>query len=392
MMLEIAEKDCSPSDRPEPPIPVLDLRAQYAGLRDEVLRALHEVADSTTYILGPRVAEFEEAFAAYTGARHCVGVNSGTSALHLALIAAGVGPGDVVITVPMTFIATCWAISYTGAIPVFVDVDPATYTMDVEQVERRITRKTKALLPVHLYGQPADLGPLLEIGRRHGIPVIEDAAQAHGARYRGQGTGTFGLCGGFSFYPGKNLGAYGEGGAVVTNDDRIAARLRALRDHAQSERYHHDEIGFNYRMDAFQGAVLSIKLRRLEEWTEARRRLAAQYREQLSDLPLQLPTEMSDRRHVWHLFVALHPERDRIRSELEARGIRTGLHYPVPIHLQKAYRHLDHRPGDFPVAERIARDCFTLPLFPEMTNRQQDRVIGALREILQGRGQGEGGR
>jgi dTDP-4-amino-4,6-dideoxygalactose transaminase len=381
-MLKIDEKNRPSSTPPEPPIPVLDLLAQYAGLRDEVLQALREVADSTTYILGPRVAEFEEAFAAYTGARHCVGVNSGTSALHLALIAADVGPGDEVITVPMTFIATCWAISYTGATPVFVDVDPATYTMDVEQVERRITSKTKALLPVHLYGQPADLGPLLEIGRRHGIPVIEDAAQAHGARYRGQGAGTFGLCGCFSFYPGKNLGAYGEGGAVVTDDDRVAARLRVLRDHAQSKRYHHDEIGFNYRMDAFQGAVLSIKLRRLEEWIKARCKLAARYRERLADLPLQLPAEAPDRRHVWHLFVALHPERDRIRRELEARGIHSGLHYPVPVHLQKAYRLLGHRPGDFLVSERVARECLTLPLFPEMTIAQQDRVVEALREIL----------
>lgn len=381
-MLKSVEEHRPSSDRPAPPIPVLDLRAQYAGLRDEVLEALREVADSTTYVLGPRVAEFEEAFAAFTGARHCVGVNSGTSALHLALIAAGVGPGDEVITVPMTFIATCWAISYTGATPVLVDVDPATYTMDIGQVERRITRKTKALLPVHLYGQPADLGPLLEVGRRHGIPVVEDAAQAHGARYHGRGAGTFGLCGCFSFYPGKNLGACGEGGAVVTEDDRVAARLRALRDHAQSERYYHDEIGFNYRMDAFQGAVLGLKLKRLQGWTEARRRLAARYRERLADLPLRLPAEAPDRRHVWHLFVVLHPERDRIRRALEARGIHSGLHYPVPVHLQKAYRPLGHRPGDFPVSERVARECLTLPLFPEMTGAQQDRVVEALRAIL----------
>jgi dTDP-4-amino-4,6-dideoxygalactose transaminase len=382
MMIEIDEQDRPSSLRPEPPIPVLDLRAQYDGLRDEVRRALQEVADSTTYILGPRVAEFEQAFAAHAGARHCVGVNSGTSALHLALIVAGVGPGDEVITVPMTFIATCWAISYVGATPVFVDVDPVTYTMDVGQVERRITPRTRAILPVHLYGQPADLGPLLEIGERAGIPVIEDAAQAHGARYQGRGAGTVGLCGCFSFYPGKNLGAYGEAGAVVTDDDRGAARLRALRDHAQSERYFHDEIGFNYRMDAFQGAVLGLKLKSLEGWTEARRRLAARYRERLAGLSLRLPTEAPERRHVWHLYVALHPERDRIRRALEARGIRSGLHYPVPVHLQKAYESLGHRPGDFPVSERVARECLTLPLFPEMTTAQQDRVVEALREIL----------
>jgi dTDP-4-amino-4,6-dideoxygalactose transaminase len=366
----------------EPPVPFLDLKAQYAGIRDEVLEALTEVADSSTYVLGPKVAGFEEAFASYVGARHCVGVNSGTSALHLALIGAGVRDGDEVITVPMTFVATCWAISYTGATPVFVDIDPVTRTMDPSQVERRITRRTRAILPVHLYGQPADLAPLLELGRRRGIPVVEDAAQAHGARYRGHGAGALGLCGCFSFYPGKNLGAYGEAGAVVTDDDAVAARLRSLRDHAQGRRYHHGELGFNYRMDAFQGAVLGVKLRRLEAWTEARRRLAGRYNEGLADLPLGLPREAPDRRHVWHLYVALHPQRDRIRAALEARGILTGLHYPVPVHLQGAYAFLDHRAGDFPESERVARECFTLPLFPEMTDRQQDRVIEALYDAV----------
>jgi dTDP-4-amino-4,6-dideoxygalactose transaminase len=365
-----------------PPVPLLDLKAQYSGLRDQISQALHEVADSSTYVLGPRVKEFEKAFADYAGARHCVGVNSGTSALHLALIAAGVGPGDEVITVPMTFIATTWAISYVGATPVMVDVDPITYTMNVEQVEQKLTPRTRAILPVHLYGQPADMGPLLEIGRRRGIPVIEDAAQAHGARYRGRGAGTLGQSGCFSFYPGKNLGAYGEAGAIVTDDDRIATRLRSLRDHAQTQRYHHDEIGFNYRMDAFQGAILGIKLRYLESWTEARRRLASSYLERLAGLPLQLPTEGLDLRHVWHLFVVLHPERDRLRDELEAREISTGLHYPVPVHLQKAFAHLGYREGDFPVSERIARQCLTLPLFPEMTESQQERVVDALRQVL----------
>ena len=366
----------------ELPVPFLDLRAQYAKLRDEVLEALEDVAESTSYVLGPRVAQFEEAFAAYLEARYCVGVNSGTSALHLALICAGVKRHDEVITVPMTFIATSWAISYIGASPVFVDVDPVTYTMDVLQVEKRISPRTKAILPVHLYGQPADMAPLLEIGRRHAIPVIEDGAQAHGARYHGQSAGTLGFCGCFSFYPGKNLGAYGEAGAIVTYDAQVADRLRALRDHAQNRRYHHSEIGFNYRMDGFQGAVLSVKLKYLEAWTEARRRLAERYRAGLAGLPLTLPVEAPGRRHVWHLFVVLHPERDRIRRELEARGIQTGLHYPVPVHLQDAYACLDHQPGDFPVSEHIARDCFSLPMFPEMTERQQDRVISALHEVF----------
>lgn len=376
----------SAAQKAAPPLPtvgVVDLRTQFEMLREEVTQALREVAESTLYSQGPKVAEFERDFAEFVGAKHCVGVNSGTSALHLALIAAGVGSGDEVITVPMTFIATTWAVSYVGAQPVFVDVDPRTYNLDVDQVERQITRKTRAILPVHLYGQPVDLEPLLQLSEKYGIPLVEDAAQAHGARYFGQHVGTFGQSGCFSFYPGKNLGAYGEGGAVVTNDDGVAARLRSLRNHAQDTRYYHDEIGFNYRMDSFQGAVLSIKLRYLEEWTERRRLLAARYKELLADLPLQLPYEAPDRRHVWHLFVVLHPQRDLIRQKLEAHGIVTSLHYPVPVHLQKAYRHLRYREGDFPVSERIARECLSLPMFPEMTLQQQDRVVEALHEVME---------
>jgi dTDP-4-amino-4,6-dideoxygalactose transaminase len=368
--------------RQDTSVPMLDLRAQAEGIGDELDRALLEVARSSTYVLGPKVARFEKEFAAFVGTRHCIGVNSGTSALHLALICAGVGSGDEVITVPMTFIATSWAISYTGAKPVYVDIDPVTYTLAPEQVERRITPRTKAILPVHLYGQPADLEPLLELGRRHGIAVIEDAAQAHGASYRGHSAGALGRMGCFSFYPGKNLGAYGEAGAIVTDDDALAHRLRALRDHAQEQRYHHSELGFNYRMDALQGAVLGVKLKYLSQWTEARRQLAARYQDLLAESPLQLPTEAPQRRHVWHLFVVLHPQRDLLRRELEARGIQTGLHYPIPLHLQKAYQHLGHRPGDFPVAERVGRECLTLPLFPEMSTEQQDLVVESLRHIL----------
>jgi dTDP-4-amino-4,6-dideoxygalactose transaminase len=346
------------------------------------MTALGEVFDTSAYVLGPKVEKFEKDFAAFIGARHCVAVNSGTSALHLALICAGVGPGDEVITVPMTFIATSWAISYCGASPVYVDVDPVSYTMDVEKVEKQITKRTKALLPVHLYGQTAEMEGLMELSRRHGIPLIEDAAQSHGARYHGSAAGTMGLCGCFSFYPGKNLGAAGEAGAIVTNQPEIAARLRSLRDHAQGKRYHHGEIGFNYRMDGIQGAVLGIKLQHLERWTNIRRALAQRYRELLCELPLQLPVEEAGRRHVWHLFVATHPDRDRIRAELELRGIQTGLHYPIPLHLQPAYAHLRHREGDFPVAERVARECITLPLFAEMTVAQHTAVVDALIEVL----------
>jgi dTDP-4-amino-4,6-dideoxygalactose transaminase len=363
-------------------VPMSDLRAQYNSLRSDMMQVLLEVAASTNYVLGPKVEQFEREFAEFVGTRHCIGVNSGTSALHLAMIGAGVGPGDEVITVPMTFIATAWGISYVGAKPVFVDIDPATYTMDVEQVERAITPRTKAILPVHLYGQAADMQELLEIGHRHGIPVIEDAAQAHGASYRGDSAGSMGLCGCFSFYPGKNLGAYGEAGAVVTNDDALATRLHSLRDHGQRQRYHHDEIGFNYRMDAMQGAVLSLKLKHLQKWTDARRRLADRYAHLLAGLPIQLPIEMAGRRHVWHLYVVLAPGRDVIRQELQARGVQTGLHYPIPLHLQRAYKHLGYELGDFPVAERVASECVTLPLFAEMTNEQQDAVVDALRAAV----------
>ncbi len=367
---------------PKTVVPLADLRAQYNSLRSEIIPQLLEVAGSTNYVLGPKVQQFEEDFATFVGVKHCVAVNSGTSALHLALIGAGVGAGDEVITVPMTFIATSWAISYCHATPVYVDVDPVTYTMDPEQIERRITSKTKAILPVHLYGQCADMDAILAIGKKHGIPVIEDAAQAHGARYLGRDAGTMGMSGCFSFYPGKNLGAYGEAGAVVTNDDALARRFRALRDHAQDKRYHHSEIGFNYRMDAMQGAVLGVKLRHLEEWTDARIGLAARYHQLLSDLEIELPEVANQRRHVWHLFVALHPQRDRIRKELEAAGIHTGLHYPIPLHLQKAYQHLGGQVGDYPVAEKVANQCLTLPLFAEMTQQQQDAVVDALTHVL----------
>jgi dTDP-4-amino-4,6-dideoxygalactose transaminase len=363
-------------------VPFMDLKAQFAGLRDEVLPALEEVCADAAFILGSRVAEFEQSFAAYTGAKHCIAVNSGTSALHLALLAAGVGPGDEVITVPMTFVATSWAISYCGATPVFVDVDPVTYTMDPNQVEARITPRTKAILPVHLYGQPADLGSLLYIGRRHGIPVIEDACQAHGATYRGQPVGSIGQSGCFSFYPGKNLGAFGEGGAVVTNDAALAQRMRTLRDHAQPSRYVHTEIGFNYRMDGLQGAVLGIKLQRLPDWTARRVELAERYQQLLAGLPFTLPVTAADRQHVWHLFVVLQPERDRIRATLADRNIQTGLHYPTPVHLQPAYAHLGHGQGSFPVTERMCRQCLSLPLFPEMTDEQQFATVDALADAV----------
>jgi dTDP-4-amino-4,6-dideoxygalactose transaminase len=269
---------------------------------------------------------------------------------------------------------------------VFVDVDPDTCTIDVDQVRARLTPRTKAIVPVHLYGQPADLEPLARLCREAGVTLIEDAAQAHGADDHGRAAGTVGLCGCFSFYPGKNLGAAGEAGAVVTDDDAVAARIRRLRDHAQAERYHHAELGFNYRMDAIQGAILGVKLKRLTAWTAARRRLAGRYLAGLHGLPLRLPVQAAGRSHAWHLFVVRSPERDRLRRELSARGIDTGLHYPVPVHLQPAYRHLGHRPGDFPVAEAIARECLSLPLYPELSDGHQDVVMSALAVALGGGG------
>lgn len=376
----------APVTRPVPVrVPFSDMRAQFAQVRGEVLEALTGVADSGGYILGPHVAAFEDAFAAAHGVKHCIGVNTGTSALHLALLAAGVGPGDEVVTVPMTFIATSWAISYCGATPVFVDVDPETYTMDPARVAAKVSRRTKAIMPVHLYGQPADLTALRAVADRFGLPLIEDAAQAHLATYADKPVGGFGFAAGFSFYPGKNLGACGEGGAVVTNDDRAAARMRALRDHAQTQRYHHAEIGFNYRMDAMQGAILGIKMKHIGRWTAQRRALAERYLDLLRDLPIDLPVVRRGCDPVWHLFVVLHPERNRIRAELEARGVQTGLHYPVPVHLQPAYTGLGHEAGDFPITERIARECFTLPLFPEMTEEQQDVVVETIAAVVLGR-------
>ena len=367
-------------------VPLLDLQAQYRAIRTELHEVLTETLDSTRYALGPHVTAFEQAFSAYVGSAHCIGVNSGTSALHLALIAAGVGPGDEVITVPMTFIATTWAVTYVGAKPVFVDVSPTTYTMDVDQVEAAITARTTAILPVHLYGQPADLAPLVELGYRHGIPLIEDAAQAHGARYQGASVGSRGLLGCFSFYPSKNLGALGEAGAVVTDDDELAARLRALRDHAQPTRNRHDELGFNYRMDAIQGAALEVKLRYLDRWIIDRRSHAKKYTEALAGSPLRLPIEAADRRHSWHLYVILHPDRDRVQVSLAEAGVSTGLHYPVPVHLQGAYEHLGHRPGEFPVSERIADECLSLPMFPELTEHQIDHVCHTLADTFTGVG------
>ncbi len=362
-------------------IPFLDLKAQYADIRNELDAAVLGVLASGHYVLGEEVAAFECEFAAYCGVEHAVAVNTGTSALHLALLAAGVGPGDEVVTVPFTFVATVSAVCYTGATPVFVDVDRLTLTMDPAQLEAAITPRTKAIVPVHLYGQMADMDPIVEIARRYGIPVIEDACQAHGAEYRGRRAGGIGLSGCFSFYPGKNLGACGEGGAVVTGDAGQAARLRMLRDWGQSRRYHHELKGYNYRMDALQGAILRVKLKHLDDWTEARRAHALRYANLLSGSDLvEPPSEVLDRRHVYHVYAVRSQRRDELRARLEATGIQTGLHYPVPVHLQPAHADLGYRAGDFPVSEAAAEAVLSLPLYPEMTQEQVRCVVAAIHE------------
>jgi dTDP-4-amino-4,6-dideoxygalactose transaminase len=340
------------------------------------------VCESTRFAQGPPTAEFEREFAAYCGAKHCVTLNSGTSALHLAMRCLDIGPGDEVITVPFTFIATAWAISYVGAKPVFVDIDPMRRTLDPAKLEAAITNRTKAIIPVHLFGMPAEMDAILEVAGRHSIPVVEDAAQAHGARYKGRRIGQFGCAACFSFYPGKNLGAYGEGGALVTDNDAFAARARALRDHAQSQRYHHEEIGYNYRMDSFQAAVLGVKLKRLDDWNAARMDRARKYNDLLAGSPCAAPATFADSECVWHCYVVEVDRRDQVRAELTAAGIETGLHYPVPLHLQQAYAALGHQHGDFPVSEAIAARCLSLPIYPELDDARIELVATTLREAV----------
>jgi dTDP-4-amino-4,6-dideoxygalactose transaminase len=362
-------------------VPFVDVTRQYESIRSDIDAAIQQTLDRGTFAAGQAVTAFEEEFARYCGTRHCVCVSSGTSALHLAMIASGVQAGDEVITVPFTFIATAWAISYVGARPVFVDVEPETCTLDVDKVIRAIRPNTRAILPVHLYGQMADMAPLSEICEKHGLRLIEDAAQAHGAEYKRRRAGGCGHIGCFSFYPTKNLAAFGEAGAITTDDDSIARRLRHLRDHAQIDKYRHEELGFNYRMDEIQGAILSVKLRYLDDWNAARSKIATTYKNKLAETAVTLPTESANRRHAWHLFVVRSPDRDRLRDGLSKASIGTGLHYPIPLHLQPAYARLDYRQGDFPVAEKLARECLSLPMFPGLQEREIDRVCDVIASV-----------
>jgi dTDP-4-amino-4,6-dideoxygalactose transaminase len=364
-------------------IPFVDLKAQYRSIKPEVTAAIAGVLESCEFTLGSEVAAFEKEFAAYCRAEHGVGVNSGTSALHLALLAAGVGPGDEVITVPFTFLATVSAIDYTGARPVLVDVDPRTLTMDPAALEAAITRRTRAVIPVHLYGRPADMDPIVAIARRHGLVVIEDAAQAHGADYKGRRVGTLGDMACFSFYPGKNLGAYGEGGLVVSDSPEYTRTLRMLRDWGAEKKYEHVLKGYNYRMEGIQGAVLRVKLRHLDDWTEARRAAAGRYDELLVDSGVETAPPASDARHVYHIYAVRTASRQAWQGALQQQGIQTGVHYPVPVHLQPAFADLGYRAGQFPASERAAKEVLSLPMFPELTAEQCETVCGAVRRLAQ---------
>ena len=401
-------------------VPFLDLKAQYEAIKAEILAEIQKVLESTAFAGGPFVKAFEDDFARFCGCTHAVGVGNGTDALWAALISFGVGPGDEVITVPNTFIATAEAVSFCGATPVFVDVDERTATLDPNKLEELLRRKMeegrgkqkkreerrekreesssptpytrhptpgtprlKAIVPVHLYGQTADMDPILELAEKYGLVVVEDACQAHGAEYKGKRAGSLGAAGAFSFYPGKNLGAYGEAGAIVTRDKTLADRMRVFRDHGQSRRYYHDVVGWNGRMDGFQGAVLGVKLKYLEGWNNGRVENAARYRKHLAGVEgVVLPGAADYARHVYHLFPVRVKNRDAVLQALTEQGIGCGIHYPVPVHLQKAYEFLGHQPGDFPVSEKIASELISLPMFPELTEEQIAYVATTLVKTL----------
>ncbi|HEY0376096.1 MAG TPA: DegT/DnrJ/EryC1/StrS family aminotransferase [Pyrinomonadaceae bacterium] len=366
-------------------VPFVDLQAQYRSIKAEIDGAVGRVLESASFILGREVEAFEAAFAEYVGARFCVGVSNGTAAVQLAVTACGLGAGDEVIVPANTFFASAEAVSTANATPVFVDADPVSYNLDVSKIEAAITKRTRAILPVHLYGQPADLDPVFEIAERHNLMVIEDAAQAHGARYKGRRVGALGRAGCFSFYPGKNLGAYGEGGAVVTNDAEVARRVRLLRDHGSEQKYRHEIIGYNFRLEGIQGAVLNVKLKHLGRWNDLRRSTARRYGELLNGSNLTLPRELPSAEHVYHLYVVQTGGRDALQKALAEAGVQTGIHYPVPIHLQPAYAFLGHKPGDFPEAERQAARVLSLPMFPELTEKQIMHVAETVRGFTEKR-------
>jgi len=373
-------------------VPFVDLKTQYKQIEHEVLPMITEAMANGAFIGGPQVLNFEAEFAEFCDSAYCAGVNSGTDALRFALMVVGVGPDDEVITVPNTFIATTEAISQVGATPAFVDIDEQTYNMDPNKLDEylksrnrqsAIGNRIRAVIPVHLYGQPADMDPIVEIALDHNLAVVEDACQAHGALYKGRKAGSLSTVGCFSFYPGKNLGAYGEGGAIVTQDEETANKIRMLRDHGQAKKYFHDMEGYNGRLDAIQAGVLRIKLKRLSDWNQSRREHAALYNELLSDTDgITLPFEADFARSVYHLYVILVDDREGLQKLLGDKGIATGLHYPLPLHLQKAYEHLDYKEGSFPVTEKVAKTLLSLPMYPELTRQQIEYVAASIKEFM----------
>ena len=363
-------------------VPLVDLKEQYLGIEKEVSDRLERLFQNCHFVLGEDVAAFEEEFARYLGAKYVVSVGSGTEALHLALRAAGVGKGDEVIVPANTFIATALAVSYTGAIPVFVDINEESYNIDCKKIEERITKRTRAIIPVHLYGQPADMDEIMDIARVNDIIVIEDACQAHGARYKGKRVGTIGQSGCFSFYPGKNLGAYGDGGAIATDSHEVAAKIRSLRNYGQQEKYKHEVIGFNSRLDSMQAVILSIKLRKLDEWNKNRQAVADVYSRLLAG-KVSTPLVRDNRDHVYHIYAVRVKDRDRVLGELNQVGIGAGIHYPVPVHLQKCYAPLGYKPGDFPIAEEVAHEELSLPIYPEIDEEKVHFVSEWMIKLLQ---------
>ncbi len=364
-------------------VPFLDLKAHHAPLTEEFDRAIREVIESSAFAGGPFVERFEEEFASFCGSSYAIGVGNGTDALWLTLLALGIGEGDEVITVSNTFIATAEAITYCKARPVFVDVDPDTFTMNPAELEKSVTERTKAIIPVHLFGQPADMDPILEFARARGLSVVEDAAQAHGAQYKGRKAGTIGDAGCFSFYPGKNLGAFGEAGAVVTNDPELRKQMQMLRNHGQSRKYYHSTMGWNCRMDGIQAAVLSIKLDHLDEANSLRRKHALEYNQAFAGIDEVLtPSEAEYARHVYHVYAVRVQERDAILRHLQEKGVGCGVHYPIPIHLQEAGRNFGYTKGAFPIAEKLADEFLSLPMFPELTEGQIEYVTRCVSEAV----------
>jgi len=364
-------------------VPFFDLKRQHGSIKNELNAALQQVMDSCRFVLGEKVKSFEKEFAAFCGTDFAVGVANGTDALRLALLACGIGKGDEVITVPNTFVATTEAISQTGAKVVFVDIDPQTYNIDVSQIEEKINERTQAILPLHLFGQPADMDPIMEIARKYNLKVIEDACQAHGAEYEDRKAGSIGDTGCFSFYPSKNLGAFGDGGIVVTNDEEVAQRVRMFRDHGQIKKYEHLVEGTNSRLDEMQAAILEVKLRMLDEWNRLRRRNASAYDDLLQNVnEVVTPLEAECAKHVYHLYVIKTHRRDELQEWLTSKGIGTGLHYPLPLHLQEAYQYLGCGEGDFPKAEECAKQILSLPMFPELTREEIEKVVSEIKAFF----------